>query len=93
MKYRSRTDILTMVLESARGGATKTRIMYKAYLSHAQVTEYLKFLQERGLLIFEDGKQIYMMTERGFKFLNASNELNDLMIPKSKYYQSDLDIE
>ncbi|OLD33384.1 MAG: hypothetical protein AUI61_01100 [Thaumarchaeota archaeon 13_1_40CM_2_39_13_2] len=93
MKYRSRTDIVAMVLESARAGATKTRIMYKAYLSHAQVTEYLKFLQERGLLIFEDGKQIYMMTERGFKFLNASNELNDLMIPKSKYYQSDLDIE
>ena len=93
MKYRSRTDIVAMVLESARAGATKTRIMYKAYLSHAQVTEYLKFLQERGLLIFEDGKQIYMMTERGFKFLNASNELNDLMIPKSKYYQFDPDMQ
>jgi len=93
MKYRSRTDIVAMVLESARAGATKTRIMYKAYLSHAQVTEYLKFLRERGLLIYEEGKQLYMMTERGFKFLNASNELNDLMIPKSKYYQSDLDKE
>jgi len=93
MKYRSRTDIVTMVLESARAGATKTRIMYKAYLSHAQVNEYLKFLQEHGLLIYAEGKQVYMMTERGFKFLTASNELNELMIPKSKYYQSDPDMQ
>jgi len=93
MKYRSRTDIVAMVLESARAGATKTRIMYKAYLSHAQVTEYLKFLQERGLLAYEGGKQIYKVTERGIKFLGTFNELNDLMIPKSKYYQFDPDMQ
>ena len=93
MKYRSRTDIITMVLESARTSATKTRIMFKAYLSHAQVTEYLKFLQERDLLTFEEGKQIYRVTERGIKFLSTFNELNDLMIPKSKYYQFDPDMQ
>ena len=93
MKYRSRADIITMVLESSRTGATKTRIMYKAYLSHAQVTEYLKFLQEHGLLAYEGGKQIYKVTERGIKFLGTFNELNDLMIPKSKYYQFDPDMQ
>ena len=30
MKYRSRTEIVAMILNSANGGATKTKIMYKA---------------------------------------------------------------
>src|SRR2546422_835291 len=42
MKYRSRTDIVTQILDAANGnGANKTRIMYKAYLSYAQLKEYL----------------------------------------------------
>jgi hypothetical protein len=28
MKYRSRTDIVSQILEAANGGATKTKIMY-----------------------------------------------------------------
>jgi predicted transcriptional regulator len=88
MKYRSRTDITSMVLESARDGATKTKIMYRAYLSYAQVMEYLKFLQENDLLTCEEITHVYRVTEKGLKFLNASNELNELIIQKSKYYQS-----
>ena len=42
MKYRSRTEIVAMILEAANGGATKTRIMYKAFLSYAQLREYLQ---------------------------------------------------
>ena len=41
MKYRSRTDIVSQILEAANGGATKTKIMYEAYLSYAQPKEYL----------------------------------------------------
>jgi predicted transcriptional regulator len=50
MKYRSRTDIVSQILEAANGGATKTKIMYKAYLSYAQLKEYLSVLVENGLL-------------------------------------------
>ena len=32
MKYHSRTDIVSQIIEAANGGATKTKIMYKAYL-------------------------------------------------------------
>jgi predicted transcriptional regulator len=28
MKYRSRTEIVSMILEEANGGATKTKITY-----------------------------------------------------------------
>jgi predicted transcriptional regulator len=48
MKYRSRTDIVAQILEAASGeGANKTKIMYKAYLSHDQLKEYLSILMEK----------------------------------------------
>ncbi|MFL6425738.1 MAG: winged helix-turn-helix domain-containing protein [Nitrososphaeraceae archaeon] len=31
MKYRSRTEIVAMILEAANGGVTKTKIMYKGF--------------------------------------------------------------
>jgi len=86
MKYRSRSDIVSMMLESARSGATKTKIMYKAYLSYAQVMEYLKYLQQSELLAYEKGTQLYRPTEKGLKFLNMSNELNEMVaLSGSKY--------
>jgi len=33
MKNRSRTEIVGNILDSANGGATKTKIMYRAFLS------------------------------------------------------------
>lgn len=77
-----------MILESTRTGSTKTKIMYKAYLSYSQVQEYLKFLQESDLLSYEKGTQLYRPTEKGLKFLNLSNELNEMAIlTTSKNYQ------
>jgi len=87
MKYRSRSDIITMIIESARAGATKTKIMYKAYLSYFQAVEYLKYLQQNDLLAYEEGTQLYRPTERGLKFLNLSNELNEMTpVESSKNY-------
>ena len=31
MKYRNRTEIVGNILDAANGGATKTKIMYKAF--------------------------------------------------------------
>lgn len=79
MKYRSRTDIMTMILETARNGSGKTKIMYKAYLSYSQLTEYLKFLKGADLLRYEEGTQLYFPTEKGLKFLKASDYMNELV--------------
>ena len=83
MKYRSRTEIAAMILQSARIGATKTKIMYKAYLSYAQVKEYLRFLQESSLIKYEEGTQIYKITEKGRHFLQAYDEISDLVSTKT----------
>ena len=80
MMYRCRSEITNMILESARSGTTKTKMMYQAYLSYTQVNKYLKYLQQNDLLKYEEGTQLYKPTEKGLKFLNMSNELNEMVI-------------
>jgi predicted transcriptional regulator len=86
MKYRSRSDITTMILEAASAGATKTKIMYKAYLSYAQLVEYLKYLQQNDLLTYEAGTQLYRPTEKGIKFMSMSHDLNEMMVVANSKY-------
>jgi predicted transcriptional regulator len=79
MKYRSRTEIVSMILEAANGGATKTRIMYKAFLSYAQLKEYLSVLIKNSLIEYLEGVQTYKTTEKGFNFLKMHNEIGELL--------------
>ena len=68
-----------MILEAANGGATKTRIMYKAFLSYAQLREYLSVLIENNLLEYLEGTQTYKTTEKGFNLLKMHNEIGELL--------------
>jgi predicted transcriptional regulator len=79
MKYRSRTDIIAMILQAAMHGATKTRLMYSAYLSYAQVQECLQFLTERKLISFEEESQEYKLTEQGLRFLRVYDEISEIV--------------
>ena len=79
MKYRSRTEIVAMILEAANGGATKTKIMYKAYLSYTQLKEYLSFLEGNEMIMYEQGTQLYRVTDKGRKFINVYSEIGDMM--------------
>ena len=79
MKYRSRTEIVSMILEAANGGATKTKIMYKAFISYAQLKEYLAVLIENNLLEYLEGVQTYKTTEKGFNLLKMHNEIGELL--------------
>jgi predicted transcriptional regulator len=84
MKYRSRSEIIAMILQAANKGATKTRIMYGAYLSYAQVQEYLKFLQEKELLSYEQGTHLYKLSEKGLHYLHAFDQINDIISVSGK---------
>lgn len=84
MKYRSRTEIISMILDSVTVGTTKTKIMYKAYLSYTQLKEYLSLLEESGMIVYENGTQIYKITEKGRKFLKLSIEIDDMVSYKSE---------
>ena len=55
MGNRSRTEIVSSILDTANGGVTKTKIMYKAYLSYNQLQEYIAILIENNLIEYLDG--------------------------------------
>ncbi len=82
MKYRSRTDLIASILDAANGGSTKTRIMYKAYLSYTQLKEYLSMLMENDLLAYEEGELTYRTTEKGLRFMKAYDQMGQMMVPQ-----------
>ena len=79
MKYRSRTEIVSNILEAANGGVTKTKIMYKAYLSYNQIREYLSILIENNLIEYLDGAHKFKTTEKGLNLLKIHNEMAELL--------------
>jgi predicted transcriptional regulator len=56
MGNRSRTEIVAMILDAAnKGGETKTKIMYFAFLSYNQLKEYLSILIENNIIEYLEG--------------------------------------
>jgi predicted transcriptional regulator len=79
MKYRSRTEIVAMILDAANGGTTKIKIMYNAFLSYNQLKEYLTVLIENDLIEYIDGTKTFKTTEKGLYFLKMHNEIGELL--------------
>jgi predicted transcriptional regulator len=79
--YRSRTEIAAQILQAANDHdeITKTKIMYKAFLTYAQLQEYLALLIQNGLLEYFDGTKSYRTTEKGLKFLKMHGQMEELM--------------
>lgn len=80
-KYRSRSEIVYQILVSAKelDGVTKTRILYKSYLSFAQLKEYLKFLIDSELLEHIPESNTYRTTGKGIKIIETYNRMNELV--------------
>jgi predicted transcriptional regulator len=80
MKTRSRIDIISQILEIANGGVTtKIKIMYRANLSHAQLKGYLITLSDKGLLLYDLDTNTFQTTEKGLKFLEFYNMLDNVI--------------
>ena len=79
MKYRSRTEIVAMILEAANGGATKTKIMYKVMLTYNQLKNYLSILIENNLIEYLEGTKTFKTTEKGLNLLKIHNEMTELL--------------
>jgi predicted transcriptional regulator len=90
--YRGRQQIIAKILSvinaSDAKDATRTSIMYKAFLSYAQLKEYLSFLVEKGLIDefpqqIKSGsgneKFVYKITERGIRLVQISKEIENIV--------------
>jgi predicted transcriptional regulator len=79
VKYRSRSDIIGLLLNAANGGrATKTKLMYSAFISFNQLREYLALLVENGLIEYEEGMRTYRTTEKGMRLLQIQNTMDEI---------------
>ena len=79
MKYRSRSDIIELLLNAADGGgATKTKLMYSAFISFNQLKEYLSLLVEKGLIQYEQGKHTFRTTEKGIHFMKLQSKIDEV---------------
>ena len=80
MKYRSRSEIVRSILKAANAaqGASRTRLMYKSYLTYNQLKEYLAHLQENDLIDYELGMRRYRITDKGIRLLQLQNKLEEI---------------
>jgi predicted transcriptional regulator len=81
MGNRSRTEIVSNILDAAKGGETSTKIMYKAFLSYNQIKEYLSVLTENNLIDYIEGARTFKTTEKGLNYLKMQRETAELLQP------------
>lgn len=75
-KNRNRFQIAQAILEVAKDGAGKTRIMYRANLSYELLENYLTALVRSGLLkVKEAERKMYVTSEKGLQFLTEYEAL------------------
>jgi predicted transcriptional regulator len=80
MTSRSRIDIISKILETVNSGVTtKIKIMYRANLSYEQLKEYLMTLYDMNLLNYDSDTQTFRTTEKGFRFLEIYNKLDEVL--------------
>ncbi|HXX95978.1 MAG TPA: winged helix-turn-helix domain-containing protein [Candidatus Bathyarchaeia archaeon] len=81
-KYRSRTEIIALILEAAnqRDGVLKIKIMYSASITSKQLYDYLPFLMKNDLLEYGGQRgRTYRITRRGIHFLQVYNQLREMV--------------
>ena len=75
-QYRSRIQIAADILEIAKAGSRKTKIMYLGNLSFDLLQKYLNMLVNYDLIeVRGDSEKSYVATEKGQRFLEDYREL------------------
>lgn len=77
-KKRNREEIIASVLDTARYGATKTRIMYVGSLSFRQLQKYLNYTVEMRLISLDSKAGKYLTTNKGLEYLKCFEEVQSI---------------
>lgn len=81
MINRAWRDVIADILETAKGGANQTAIMYRSFLSYSMVKEYFDLLLKAGLLSYDKKAKLYDITKKGAEFLKLYRRMNTLVFP------------
>jgi predicted transcriptional regulator len=81
MNYRSNIEVMGQILQVSNGSnnATKTMIMYQAFLSYNQLEEHLTLLTKRDLIRYDGNTRTFRPTEKGLEFLSIYNHIEDMI--------------
>ena len=94
MTTRNTDQTVTSILCAAVDGITKTKIMYKAFITYDQLNDYLSLLLEKGLIEYTEGERLYRTTSKGVDFLHHTESprlkvlvvgLGQLGLPVARY--------
>ena len=90
-EYRGRHEIIEQMLWTISNndseGVSRTSIMYKSFLSHGQLKEYLSYLLESGLIeefpqqVRKRGKEkiMYKITPKGLRLMQIYDEMRSMV--------------
>jgi predicted transcriptional regulator len=77
---RSSMEIIVNILEEARNGINKTRLVYRTNLNFLVVQKYIDFLTDKALIKTDQRPStVYVTTEKGLQFLTEFSKLKDIM--------------
>ncbi len=80
IQKQNRDNEMSKILKVANGGgATRTKIMYSAFLSYSQLKQYLIVLTQNYLISYDLNTRTFKTTEKGLSFLKAYEEMNGMM--------------
>jgi predicted transcriptional regulator len=74
-RRRSFLSIAAAILRTCRSGARRTQVLYRAHLSFEQLNKYLDLLQESKLILHEESTKLYVLTDKGKRFLDHHDGL------------------
>lgn len=80
-------DIVDRILQTCKGGALKTHVMYRCNLNSRQVKHYLVFLESMELLERPSGTglrgTVYRTTQKGSRYVEAYGRLEEVFGEKA----------
>jgi predicted transcriptional regulator len=80
MKYRSRTDIIGLILNAANeiNGECRSHIMYKSLVNYNQLKDYLILLQQQELIKYDHVTRTYRTTTKGRDYLELHKDMDEM---------------
>ena len=85
-RYRSRPEIIRLILEASKNSATRTLIGYHTNLNHREIQKYSHYLVELGLLeivhkrVRHSEILLYQTSERGRKLLHLLDDVKTFLV-------------
>jgi predicted transcriptional regulator len=79
-KRRNAMEIAVSVLEEARNGINKTRLVYRTNLNFLLIQRYVDFLVQKNMIeIINDPTPIYKTTQKGISLLDEFSKIKNIL--------------